>query len=59
MQEELAKAQAKGQILENEELGEEQELEEEILGNHQKYLLSRQTKKKSSESHTVNKIMII
>ena len=53
MQEKLAKARARTQILENAKLGEEQELQEEILGNHQQLLNSRQTKNvNSEESHS-------
>ena len=50
MQEKLAKARARAQILENVEFGEEQELGGEILGNHQQSLHSRLTKKENSEA---------
>ena len=50
MQKKLAKARAKAQILENVEFGEKQELQVEILGNHQQSLHSRQTKKENSEA---------
>ena len=44
MQEKLAKATARTQILENVEFHEEQELQGEILGNRQYSLHSRHTK---------------
>ena len=49
MQEKLARAMAKAQIFENLELVEEQELQGEILGNHQQSVHSRQTKKENSK----------
>ena len=50
MQEKLAKARARAKILENVELGEEKELQGEILGNHQESLYSTQIKKENSEA---------
>ena len=49
MQEKLAKARATAKILENVELGEEKELQEEILRNRQQSLYSTQIKKGNSE----------
>ena len=49
MQEKLAKARSTAKILENVELGEEKELQEEILGNRQQSLYSTQIKKGNSE----------
>ena len=48
MQEKLSKARARAEILENEEFGAEQELQRDILGNHQQSLHSMQTKKENS-----------
>ena len=50
MQEKLAKASARAKIHENLELGEEKELQGEILGNHQESLYSTQNKKETSEA---------
>ena len=50
MQEKLAKARARAKILENVGLGEEKELQGEILGNHQESLYSTQIKKENSEA---------
>ena len=50
MEEKLAKARARAQILENVEFGEEQEPRGEILGNRQQSLHYRQTKKENSEA---------
>ena len=53
MQEKLCKTRAKSQILEGVQLGEEQQLQEEILVNHRQSLDYRKTKKKNSkESHS-------
>lgn len=53
MLKELAKARARAQILDNVEFGEKQELQTEILENHQQFFHSTQTKKKNSkESHS-------
>ena len=41
----ITKAKARAKIIENKELGEEQELQEEILGNHQQSLHSKQNNK--------------
>ena len=48
MQETLAKAKARAEILENVELTEEKELQGEIMRNRQRSLYSTQTKKKNS-----------
>ena len=58
MQEKLAKARATAKILENVELGEEKELQEEILRNRQQSLYSTQIKKGILKYHAVNKIVI-
>ena len=50
MQEMLTKARATAKILENVELGEEKELQEEILGNRQQSFYSTQIKKENSEA---------
>ena len=50
MQEKIAKARARAKILENDDFGDEQELQGEILGNRQQSLHSRQTKKENSEA---------
>ena len=50
MQEKLAKARTRAKILENVEVGEEQELQGEILGNRQQSLHSMQIKKHNSEA---------
>ena len=50
MPEKLAKTRARAHILENRELGEEQELQQEKLENCQQSLHSRQTKKENSEA---------
>ena len=53
MQEKLCKTRAKSQILKGVQLGEEQQLQEEILVNHQQSLDYRQTKKQNSkETHS-------
>ena len=59
MQEKLATARTRAQILENAEFGEEQELQGNILGNHQQFLRSKQTKRRILKNDTVNKIVII
>ena len=48
MQETLAKAKARAEILENVELTEEKELQGEIMRNRQRSLYSTQIKKKNS-----------
>ena len=58
MQEKLAKARARAQILENMEFGEEQGLHEEMLVYRQQSLYFRQTKKENFKVPTVNKIVI-
>ena len=50
MQEKLAKARARAQILENVEFGKKQEFQGEILGNCRQYLYSKQTRKNNSEA---------
>ena len=50
MQEKIAKARASAKILENVELGEEKELQGEILGNCQQSLYSTQIKKENSKA---------
>ena len=52
MREKLAKARARAQILENVEFSEEQELHEEIWGNHQQSLHSRLKKENSEAPHS-------
>ena len=59
MQEKLNTARTRAQILENAEFGEEQELQGNILGNHQQFLRSKQTKRRILKNDTVNKIVII
>ena len=59
MQEKLATARTRAHILENAEFGEEQELQGNILGNHQPFLRSKQTKRRILKNDTVIKIMII
>ena len=58
MQEKLAKARARAQILENMEFGEEQGLHGEMLVYRQQSLNFRQTKKENFKVPTVNKIVI-
>ena len=58
MQEKLAKARARAQILENMEFGEEQGLHGEMLVYRQQSLYFRQTKKENFKVPTVNKIVI-
>lgn len=57
MLEEFARVRARTQILENIELGEEQELQGEILGNHQHFLHSYKPRRRILKSHTVNKVV--